>query len=98
MDVRSTDNFCCTYVCVQLLRLLAAIDLLKIFPREARAEGPSVARLINLSGRAELSRANSSEKYIYIYIYIYVSLKVSVMLPGNSEKQSMNDVRQREGC
>ena len=27
-----------------------------------------------------------------------VSLKVSVMLPGNSEKQSMNDVRQREGC
>ena len=43
-------------------------------PHEARAKGPSVARLINLSGgaegaRAELSRANSSEKYIYIYIY-----------------------------
>ena len=37
---------------------------------------PHEARLINLSGgaegaRAELSRANSSEKYIYIYIYIY---------------------------
>ena len=64
MDVRSTDNFCCTYVCVQLLHLLAAIDLLKTFPREAR--------LINLSGRAELSRANLSEKYIYIYICICI--------------------------
>ena len=32
----------------------------KIIPREAR--------LVNLSGRAELSRAHSSEGYIYIYI------------------------------
>ena len=29
---------------------------------------PREVRLINLSRRAELSRANSSEKYIYIYI------------------------------
>ena len=32
------------------------------------------------------------------YIYIYISLKMSAMLPSDSEKQSMNDVRQREGC
>lgn len=32
MDVRSADHFCCIiYVFVQLLRLLAAMDLLKIF-------------------------------------------------------------------
>ena len=48
--------------------------------------------------RAELSSVNSSEKKtktkkVYIYIYIYF-----VGLPSNSEKQSMNDVRQREGC
>ena len=39
----------------------------QIIPREARAEGPSVARLINQSGRRperSESRANSSEKYI----------------------------------
>ena len=49
--------------------------------------------------RAELSRANSSEKKKkYIYIYIYISLKMSAMLLSNSEKQSMNDVRRREGC
>ena len=36
----------------------------------------------------ELSRANSSTK-----IYLYISLKVSALLPSNSEKQSMNDVR-----
>ena len=34
---------------------------------------------------------NSSEKYIDIYMFI--SLKVSALLPSNSEKQSMNDVR-----
>ena len=58
-----------------------------VIPRETRlikSEGPTEA----------LSRANSSEKYIYIYI----SLKVSAMLPGKSEIQSLNDVRQREGC
>ena len=57
---------------------------------------PREARLINLSGRAGpsgLSRANSSEKYIYIYVCLYISLKVSALLPGTSEKQSMNDVR-----
>ena len=45
----------------------------EIIPREARAEGPSVARLINQSGRRperSESRANSSEKYIYIHIYL----------------------------
>ena len=36
---------------------------------------------------------NSSEKYIYIYVCLYISLKVSALLPSNSEKQSMNDVR-----
>ena len=50
---------------------------------------PRDARLISLSPRAELSRANTSEK-----IYLYISLKMSAMLPSNSEKQSMNDVRQ----
>ena len=56
-----------------------------IIPREARAEGPSVARLINLSGRRpaegrarELSRANSSRTYIYIYVCMYVCLYISV--------------------
>ena len=29
---------------------------------------------------------------------IYISLKVSAMLPSNSEKQSINDIRQKEGC
>ena len=51
-----------------------------------RAEGPSVARLINQSVRRperSESRANSSEKYIYIHI-LYISMKVSVLLPGNS--------------
>ena len=51
---------------------------LVLVPREARAEGPSVARLINQSGRRperSESRANSSEKYIYIHIYIPGFLK-----------------------
>ena len=46
-----------------------------IVPREARTEGPSVARLLNQSGRRperSESRANSSEKYIYIHIYIFL--------------------------
>ena len=54
-------------------------DKFNIIPREARAEGPSVARLINLSGRRpaegrarELSRENSSRTYIYIYVCMYV--------------------------
>ena len=50
-----------------------------IIPREARAEGPSVARLINQSGRRperSESRANSSEKYIYIHIYSVVLISV----------------------
>ena len=66
---------------------------------------PRVARLINLSGQAEGpsgAKAREFERkiyiYIYIYVYMYISLKVSAMLPSNSEKQSMNDVRQREGC
>ena len=56
-----------------------------LIPREARAEGPSVARLINLSGRRpaegrarELSRENSSRTYIYIYVCMYVCLYISV--------------------
>ena len=41
--------------------------------REARAEGPSVARLINLSGRAGPSGAKPREfeRKIYLYIYIF---------------------------
>ena len=47
-----------------------------VFPREARAEGPSVARLINLSGRAGPSGAKPREfeRKIYLYIYIYVDI------------------------
>ena len=64
-----------------------------------RAEGPSVARLINLSGGAEgPSGAKPRQFERKIYLYIDISLKMSAMLPSNSEKQSMNDVRQREGC
>ena len=52
------------------------INNTKIIPREARAEGPSVARLINLSSRAGPSGAKPREferkLYLYIYIYIYV--------------------------
>ena len=45
-----------------------------IFPREARAEGPSVARLINLSGRAGPSgtKPREFERKIYLYMSIYV--------------------------
>ena len=54
-----------------------------LVPHETRAEGPSVARLINLSGRAGPSGAKPREFerkiYLYIYIYIYVFLKVSAL-------------------
>ena len=48
-----------------------------IIPREASAEGPSVARLINLSGRAEgpsgaKPRQFAWKIYLYIYIYVYI--------------------------
>ena len=44
-------------------------------PREARAEGPSVAKLINLSGRRPRSGAKPCEFepniYLYICLFIY---------------------------
>ena len=43
-------------------------------PREARAEGPSVARLINLSGRAGPSGAKPREFERKIYLYIYMCI------------------------
>ena len=52
---------------------------------------PREARLINLSGRAGPSRAKPRE--FERKIYLYISLKVSALLPSNSEKQSINDVR-----
>ena len=57
-----------------------------VIPREARAEGPSVARLINLSGRRPRSGAKPCEfePNIYLYICLYISVKVSVLLPGNN--------------
>ena len=60
----------------------------KLVPREARAEGPSVARLINLSGRWPRSGAKPCEfePNIYLYICLYISVKVSVLLPGNSAR------------
>ena len=54
-----------------------------IVPREARAEGPSVARLINQSGRRperSESLANSSEKYIYIHIYIHIHIYIYIYI------------------
>ena len=42
-----------------------------VIPHEARAEGPSIARLINLSGRAGLSGAKPREFERKIYLYIY---------------------------
>ena len=52
---------------------------LNIVPREARAEGPSVVRLINLSGRAGPSGAKPREFegkiYLYIYVYIFEGLR-----------------------
>ena len=42
-------------------------------PREARNEGPSVARLINLSGRAGPGGAKPREFERKIYLYIYIS-------------------------
>ena len=56
---------------------LTCYDVSNIFiPREARAEGPSVARLINLSGRAGPSGAKPREfeRKIYLYIYIYICM------------------------
>ena len=54
----------------------------KVIPREARAEGPSVARLINLSGRAGprggKPREFERKIYLYIYIYIYVCIYVYI--------------------
>ena len=46
---------------------LQEIVFRKFIPREAR--------LINLSGRVELSRTNLSEKYIYIYVYIFEGVR-----------------------
>ena len=48
----------------------AHIYLPILIPREARAEGPSVARLINLSGRAGPSGAKPREFERKIYLYI----------------------------
>ena len=47
-----------------------------LIPREARAEGPSVARLINLSGRAGPSGAKPREFERKIYLYIYICMFV----------------------
>ena len=44
-----------------------------------------------MSGRAGPSGAKPRE--FERKIYLYISLKVSALLPSNSEKQSMNDVR-----
>ena len=52
---------------------------------------PREARLINLSGRAGPSGAKPRE--FERKKYLYISLKVSALLPSNSEKQSMNDIR-----
>ena len=59
----------------------------RIFPREARAEGPRVARLINQSERRSErseSRANSSEKYIYIHIRKLRYFKDDLMACGSN--------------
>ena len=54
-----------------------------MIPREARAEGPSVARLINLSGRAGPSGAKPREFerkiYLYMLIYVYIFEGVRTM-------------------
>ena len=77
-------------------------DITFVIPREARAEGPSVARLINQSGRRperSESRANSSEKYIYIHIYIYIYIDEGVRpVAWQQCKHSLFDVREWEGC
>ena len=78
----------------------ASVLLIKTI--EARAEGPSVARLINQSGRRperSESRANSSEKYIYIHIYIFIYIDEGVRpVAWQQCKHSLFDVREREGC
>ena len=50
---------------VSVIALLIQFTL-DIIPREARAEGPSVARLINLSGRAGPSGAKPREIYLFL--------------------------------
>ena len=68
-----------------------------IFPREKgrRPERSEVNRFVRPSvGPSGAIKPRKFERKIYLYI----SLKVSPMLPGNSEKQSINVVRQREGC
>ena len=66
------------------LELSVSVDNQKLVPREARAEGPSVARLINLSGRAGPSGAKPREFerkiYLYIYIYIYICVYICLYL------------------
>ena len=49
-----------------------------LIPREARAEGPSVARLKNLSGQARPSGAKPREfeRKIYLYTCMYVCLYI----------------------
>ena len=57
------------------LLFLKVYTVILLIPREARAEGPSVARLINLSGRAEGpsgAKPREFERKIYLYICIYV--------------------------
>ena len=53
-----------------------------IIPCEARAEGLSVARLINLSGRAGPSGAKPREfeRKIHLYIYVYIFEGVRTMM------------------
>ena len=51
--------------------MFSKYNFLIIISREARAEGPSVARLLNLSGRAGPSRAKPREFERKIYLYIY---------------------------
>ena len=54
---------------------------MQLIPREARAEGPSVARLINLAAegrsgaRVSGAEPRAIERRIYLYIYIYYSSK-----------------------
>ena len=50
--------------------------LLHLIPREARAEGPSVARLINLSGRRSRSGAKPCEFEPNIYLYICMGVYI----------------------
>ena len=50
-----------------------------------RPERSEVNKFVGPKARArELSRANSSGKYIYMCLYMFISLKMSVLLPVNS--------------